>query len=196
MYDVHRVRLDVCPKASREQAMREWTEFTKEWLKSAPDVLLQGQGRYRLHNAITTALEGKPRVKTTWLRLLKNADKERSATGDWEPLDAILDNLKEMVVAEEKKFLIGSCWDAARQDRVCVSRRQKSWKKQSRKPLRLTTRNHEMKQERRKENRSTRLNKATTGTKTKRRLKANVLIAEKGATNLRIVGPKRKPRHQ
>ena len=82
--------------------MREWTDFTKEWLKSAPDVLFHGEGRYRLHNAITMALELKPRVKTTWLRLLQDADRERKAKGDWqEPLDAVLDNLKEMVVAEE-----------------------------------------------------------------------------------------------
>ena len=102
VYDIHRVRLDVCPKALKDQAMREWTDFTKEWLKSAPDVLFHGEGRYRLHNAITMALELKPRVKTTWLRLLQDADRERKAKGDWqEPLDAVLDNLKEMVVAEE-----------------------------------------------------------------------------------------------
>ena len=81
--------------------MREWTEFAKLWLQGVACVLLVDPVRHRLHNSITSALDGKPRVNTTWMRILSAAEKQREFGCDWEPLRDMLDSLKDIVVAEE-----------------------------------------------------------------------------------------------
>ena len=100
---IYLVKMDSCPQASKDQSMREWTEFAKSWARGLPPILRQGEGRYRVHTAIGAGLTGKARVKTTWMRLLKKEEKKfEEENQPFTEVKDLLDTLKEMVIEEEK----------------------------------------------------------------------------------------------
>ena len=100
---IYHVKMDACPQASKDQSMREWTEFAKSWARGLPPILRQGEGRYRVHNAIGAGLTGKSRVKTTWMRLLKKEEKKWEVEKQpFTEVKELLDTLKDMVIEEEK----------------------------------------------------------------------------------------------
>ena len=100
---IYHVKMDACPQASKDQSMREWTEFAKSWARGLPPILRHGEGRYRVHNAIGAGLTGKSRVKTTWMRLLKKEEKKYEEENQpFTEVKELLDILKEMVIEEEK----------------------------------------------------------------------------------------------
>ena len=97
------MKMDQCPTATKDQSMREWTTLATRWARSLPVALMVGEGRYRVHTAVTAGLNGKPRVKTAWNRVLE--PHEKKFEDDQEPfpsLGGLLTELKENVVEEEK----------------------------------------------------------------------------------------------
>ena len=102
-YPVSTVKMDPCPVASKEQSMREWVQLARRWARSLPPMVTSGEGRYRAHTAIAAGLNGKPRVKTAWDRLLEPHEKRYDQDGvPFPPLVEMLMELKENVVEEEK----------------------------------------------------------------------------------------------
>lgn len=100
---IYQAKMDACPQSSKDQSMREWTEFAKSWARGLPPILREGEGRYRVHNAIGAGLTGKSRVKTTWMRLLKKEEKKYEVEKQpFTEVKELLDILKEMVIEEEK----------------------------------------------------------------------------------------------
>ena len=100
---VNAIKMDPCPSATKEQSMREWTTLAKRWARCLPDKLTVGEGRYRAHTAIAAGLNGKPRVKTAWTRVLEPYERRYDDEGVAFPtLNVMLKELKENVVEEEK----------------------------------------------------------------------------------------------
>ena len=100
---INAIRMDACPTATKEQSMREWTKLATRWSRALPTTLTAGEGRFRVHTAIAAGLNGKPRVKTAWDRLLEPYEKKYD--DDATPFPDLVDlftELKENVVEEEK----------------------------------------------------------------------------------------------
>ena len=100
---ISEMEMDQCPAATKDQSMREWTTLAKRWARSLPVALMEGEGRYRVHTAVAAGLNGKPRVKTAWNRVLepheKRFDDDQEA---FPPLGDLLTELKGNVAEEEK----------------------------------------------------------------------------------------------
>ena len=95
------VKMDACPKAGKDQSMREWTDYVKRWIHGLPLIVRTGPARSRIHVAIAGGLDGKPKVKTAWQRMLAEVDRQVDAGGAMPDLETMLKELKDTVVAEE-----------------------------------------------------------------------------------------------
>jgi len=94
----YNAKMDPCPKMGKEQAMGEWTNLVNHWFEGLSIIVRTGEGRVRVHVAMASGLDARPRIKTAWMRML--AEQKRS--GDPLPsLETLLKQLKDNVVAEE-----------------------------------------------------------------------------------------------